>query len=174
MNVAIDRVVPRYVPRVPPSTRLFEHDGGLSAVVDIEAMVAQVEVHAGSRSAALQIATGNSGWIVVALGAGCVVETITASVRIAVDEGFLLPPGTPTLLLGEAWLAVRVLPARLPPVTHQASPWLARHAVRLADVLRAEDSPFAVAQRGRMATRLLRELEHVRRDVVSAGEAMAR
>lgn len=173
MSIEIERVVPRFVLRPQPTTHLLAWAGCVASITDLDAMLAQVDVHAGTADAGLQVATRESGWIVVAAGGTCMVETVTDSMRLAQGDALLLPPGTAALLLGEEWLALRLSSARLLRVQHFSGSWLARHAMRLADMLRAPDSPFAIAQRGRMATRLLRELEHVRRDTLAVDEASA-
>lgn len=174
MSLEIERVVPRFVARTHPTARLLQHARCVPALSDVDAMQAQVEVHAAMAGAGLQVATRGSDWMFVAAGAPCMAETVTESIRMLGGDVLLLPAGTAALLLGDEWLALRFRRVRLPRLQHLPGSWLARHAIRLADMLRSPDASFALVQRGRMVTRLLRELEHVRREAVSGEKALAR
>lgn len=165
MNARIDRVVLRSAPRRPATAVLRRH-GRCSAVTDLDAMGADVEVHEGERGAALQIAGNESGWILLAARPLCVVETVDTALLLSAGDVFMLPPGIAALLhgglMGE-WLAVRLPAARALRLSYTENLILARQAIDLAEALRAADTAFTVAQRGRLATRLLREVEHARR-----------
>lgn len=165
MSARPDRLAMRPVPRRPAAARLRRH-ARCSVVTDLDAFDADIEVHEGERGAALQIAGHESGWILLAARPLCVVETVDTALLLSAGDVFMLPPGIAALLhggqMGE-WLALRLPAARAPRLSYTENLILARHAIDLAEALRAADTAFSVAQRGRLATRLLREIEHARR-----------
>ena len=165
MNARLDHVVPRPLLRRPATARLRRH-AGCSAVTDLDACEADLEVHEGGRGSALQIATQGSSWLLIAARPPCVVETVATAILLSAGDVFVLPPGTAALLHGGRtgeWLALRLPATRPLRLSYGENLILTRQAIDLAEALRAPDNAFTVAQRGRLATRVLREADHARR-----------
>lgn len=165
MSARPDHALPRPVLRRPATAVLRRH-GGCSAITDLDPFDTDVEVHEGERGAALQIADHSSGWLLLAARPPCVVETVATALLLSAGDVFALPAGTAALLHGGdkgEWLAVRLPASRPLRLSYTENLILARQAIDLAEALRAPDTAFTVAQRGRLATRLLREVEHARR-----------
>ncbi len=157
-----------------PAAALFTRSG-CDVVTDLDARSASLELHEGKREAALQIATAESWWLVIATRPPCVIETVDGTRHLSAGDTLVLPEGMAALLHGRnrgEWIALRFATGDAGP---SEAPWLRRmHAnagetlplVRLAlylrGALRADETALAVAQRRQFAVRLLREATRLR------------